>query len=45
MKLLIATAVIFFTFAIWCCLKVGSDCDEAMGYDDIIEENIYNEKE
>ena len=44
MKLAFIVIIIFIISALWCCLKVGSNCDEAMGYDDIIEEGTYNEK-
>ena len=37
MLLVISVIAIVFVFALWACLKVGSDADDQMGYDYMIE--------
>lgn len=38
MALVISIIVILLLLALWACLKVGSDADDQMGYDYILEE-------
>lgn len=40
MKLIFGIAVSLLVLFLWCCLKVASDEDERMGYDDILEERV-----
>lgn len=37
MKLVVGLSVVSLIFALWCMLKAGSDADDEMGYDDVIE--------
>ena len=37
MKLLICLVVLITLFGIWCMLRVASDVDDEMGYDDVVD--------
>ena len=43
MKALLFGGILFVVVILWCILKVGSDCDDEMGYDNIIEKGDKDE--
>ena len=44
MKLIAGVVLVVIFLTVWCCLKIGSDCDDAMGYDNFTEEATRDEK-